>query len=207
MHLFSLSWMSPEGVWVQSSLRGRERRGEEGGGGGGGVTFSYNLGEPKPGRTEAGQCPHTALTSIIVRWVSLTEDWKLSLQQWHDTVPWPLSVLSMVSSMALDTTPTSLPHGNHCFVEGLAFWKGITHSGSLTSRTWCSRRGAPPKFVVCPRILYSEAVATVRWAAPNMFLLGMSKETAAGSALADKFLLDKKLRGSSVFLGWGGWRS
>lgn len=52
--------------------------------------------------------------------------------------------------------------------------------------------------MVCPRILCGGAVATAPWAAPNLFPFVMSKGPAAGSALTEKFLLDKKLRGSSL---------
>lgn len=104
------------------------------------VALGYSFGEPQPGRAEARQCPHTSPDE---------HECEVGLPGWrwdsgHSTVtsqvPWPSSVISIVScmflsSMALHTTSTSPPHGDHCFVVGLAlqFLQEEPPSGSLTS--------------------------------------------------------------------------
>lgn len=147
---FSLSWMSPEGIWVQSSL----------GGGGAGeeeeerkvvmvvvVVLVWLSATALGNQSQEGLRRGSALIQLWWAWVWGGVAWlktgdsacSSGITQFPGR---PLSSLCC-PPLALDIIPTSLSHGSHCFVVGLAFWKGITHSGSLTSRTWCSRRGAP----------------------------------------------------------------
>lgn len=108
-------------------------------------------------------------------------------QQHSDITQFPghpvISIVSCIflSSMALHTTSTSLPQGDHCFVVGLAlqFLQEEPPSGSLTTRTWISSRWAPPCFVGCPRILCGGAVAAAPGAAPDLFLFVISSRSIA----------------------------
>lgn len=108
-------------------------------------------------------------------------------QQHSDITQFPghpvISIVSCIflSSMALHTTSTSLPQGDHCFVVGLAlqFLQEEPPSGSLTTRTWISSRWAPPCFVGCPRILCGGAVAAAPGAAPDLFLFVISSRSTA----------------------------